>query len=113
MVTLRIIGGGGVTSLPFVVGAGGWWWCLCRHVGGAGHSSSFVGGATGRSILVIHVVIGRQSLLVFSHCCSLLSVTVHCLSVSLLSSVILFRMVTWLLMCQQAFPLGRGNKVGG
>jgi len=71
------VGGGGVTSLPFVVGAGGWWWCSCRHVGGAGQSSSFVGGAAGHSMLVIRVVIGRRLPLVFGHCCSLLSVTVH------------------------------------
>jgi len=32
---------------------------LCRHVGGAGHSSSFVDGTAGRSMLVIHVVIGH------------------------------------------------------
>ena len=96
--------GGGVTSLPFVVGAGGWWWCSCRHVGGAGRSLSFVGGAAGRSKLVVHVVI--------SHCCSLLSVTVHHSSVSSSSGVVSFCMVTWLLMCWRAFPLGRGNKVG-
>jgi len=90
----------GVTSSPFMVCAGGWWWCSCRHLGGAGRSSSFVGGAAGHSTLVVHVVIG--------HCCSLLSVTVHGSLVSSSSSVISFRMVT----CWRAFPLGRGNEVG-
>jgi len=99
------VGGDGVTSSPFMVGAGGWWWCSCRHVGGAGRSLSFVGGAAGRSTLVIHVVIGC--------CCSLLSVTVHHLSVSWSSGVISFRVVMWPLTCRRAFPLGRGNKVGG
>ena len=43
----------------WVVAHGCWWWCSCRHVGGAGHSSSFVGGTAGHSTLVVHVVIGR------------------------------------------------------
>ena len=60
----------GDCSWPFVVGVGVWWWCSCRHVGGAGHSSSFVGGAAGCLTLVVHVVIGCQSLLVFGcHLC--------------------------------------------
>ena len=42
-----------------MVAHGRWWWCSCRHVGGAGHSSSFVDGTAGRSMLVIHVVISR------------------------------------------------------
>jgi len=42
-----------------VVAHGHWWWCSCRHVGGAGHSSSFVDGTAGRSTLVICVVISR------------------------------------------------------
>jgi len=57
-------------SWPFVVGVGGWWWCLCRHVGGAG----------GCSTLVIHVVIGHWSPLVFGHCCLLFIVVHHCAS---------------------------------
>jgi len=99
------VGGGGVTSSPFMVGAGGWWWCSCRHVGGAGRSSSFVGGAAGCSTLVVRVVIGR--------CCSLLSITVHRSLVSSLSGVVSFCVVTWPLTCRRAFPLGRGNEVGG
>ena len=66
--------------VPFVVGVGGWWWYSCRHVGGAGHSSSFVGGAAGRSTLVIHVVISCWSPLVFDRCCSLFIVGHHCAS---------------------------------
>jgi len=42
-----------------VVAHGRWWWCSCRHVGGAGHSSSFVDGTAGRLTLVVRVVIGR------------------------------------------------------
>jgi len=42
-----------------VVAHGRWWWCSCRHVGGAGHSSSFVDGTAGHSTLVICVVIGH------------------------------------------------------
>jgi len=106
------VSGGGVTSSPFVVGAGGWWWCSCRHVGGAGQSSSFVGGAAGCSTLVVRVVISRRSPLVFGHHCSLLSVTVHRSSVSSSSGVVSFRMVTWPLTCRRAFPLGGGNEVG-
>jgi len=90
-----------------VVGTGGWWWCSCRHVGGAGCSSLFVGGAAGHLTLVFSCCL---SIIVV--CCLSLSVTVHHLSVSLLSSIISFCMVMWLLMCQRAFPLGRGNEVG-
>ena len=75
MVVVPFVGG---CSWPFVVGVGGWWWCLCRHVGGAGHSSSFLGGAAGRSMLVIRVVIGHRSPLVFSCCCLLFVVVRHC-----------------------------------
>ena len=76
MVVVPFMGG---CSWPFVVGVGGWWWCSCRHVGVAGHSSLFVGGAAGCSTLVIRVVIGRQSLLVFDH--RLLFIIVrHCAS---------------------------------
>ena len=92
-------------SLPFVVGAG------C--------SSLFVGGAAGCLTLVIHAVVGHRLPLVFSRhlsivvvCCLSLSIAVHRSSVSSSSGVISFCVVMWLLMCQQAFPLGRGNKVG-
>jgi len=77
MVVVPFVGG---CSWTFVVGVGGWWWCSCRHVGGAGHSSLFVGGAAGHSTLVVCVVIGRQSPLVFGHCCSLFIVVRHCAS---------------------------------
>jgi len=112
MVVVVVVPFMGGCSWPFVVGVGGWWWCSGRHVGGAGHSSSLVGGAAGHSMLVIHVVIGRRSPLVFGHRCSLLSVTVHCSSVSSSSGVVSFRMVMWPLTCWRAFPLGRGNEVG-
>jgi len=65
MVVVLFVGG---CSWPFVVGVGGWWWCSCRHVGGA----------VGRSMLVVRVVIGCQSPLVFSHHCSLFIVVRHC-----------------------------------
>jgi len=99
MVVVLFVGG---CSWPFVVGVGGWWWCSCRHVGGAGHSSSFVGGAAGCSTLV---AVGFWS--------SLLSVTVHRSSVSSLSGVISFHVVTCPLTCRWAFSLRRGNEVGG
>ena len=53
------------------------------------------------------VAVGFQSLFV-SHCCLLLSVTVHHLLVLSLSGIVSFHVVT----CRQAFPLGRGNEVG-
>jgi len=65
-------------SWLFVVGVGGWWWCSCRHVGGAGHSSLFVGGAAGRLMLVIRVVIGHWLPLVFGRCCLLFVIVHHC-----------------------------------
>ena len=49
-----------------MVAHGRWWWCSCRHVGGAGHSSSFVDGTAGRSTLVVRVVIG--CVVVVWHC---------------------------------------------
>jgi len=86
MVVVPFVGG---CSWPFVVGVGGWWWCSCRHVGGAGHSSSFVGGAAGRSTLVVCVVIGCRLPLVFSHRCSLFIVVHHC--ASFVSVVVIWR----------------------
>ena len=67
MVVVPFMGG---CSWPFVVGVGGWWWCSCRHVGGA----------VGRSMLVVCVVIGRRSPLVFSCHCLLFVVVCHCAS---------------------------------
>jgi len=60
----------GGCSWPFVVGVGGWWWCSRRHVGGA----------VGRLRLVVRVVIGHWSPLVFGCCCSLFVVVHHCAS---------------------------------
>jgi len=85
MVVVPFVGG---CSWPFVVGVGGRWWCSCRHVGGAGHSSSFVGSAAGRLMLVVHVVIDCRSLLVFDHRCSLFVIVCHC---ALFVSVIVVR----------------------
>jgi len=88
MVVVVVVPFMGGCSWPFVVGVGGWWWCSGRHVGGAGHSSSFVGGAAGHSMLVIHVVIGHWSPLVFGHRCSLFIVVCHC---ALFVSVVVIR----------------------
>jgi len=74
----------------------------------------------------LHITIGCWLSLVFSCCLSIIVVcclllciihccwlfVIHCL-VSLLSGIVSFHVVMWPLMWWQAFPLGRGNEVGG
>jgi len=100
-------GGGSIHGWLLMAVCGGCWWCLCRHVGGAGHSSSFVGGAAGHSMLVVRVVIGR--------CCSLFVVVCHCIVRRCRHRPASFHFTWWCGCWRASGPShwGGGNKVGG